>query len=86
MYHITHEPFPDKLLGELIRSTGTRIADVRDFLEDVKPGLEYKVVPITDPYGPTLVDANIQCLVVSEETSRGGELINVKRKERVEYA
>ena len=82
---IQHMSFPDKLLGELIRPTDTRIADVRDFLEDVKPGLEYNVVAITDPYGPTLEDASIQCLVVSEETSRGGELINVKRKERVEY-
>ena len=75
----------DKVLSELIRPTDARIIDVLSFLTDVKPSLQYKVTPITDPFGPTLVDEALQCLVVSEETVKGGQLVNVKRSERVEY-
>ncbi|KAI0210274.1 Bifunctional coenzyme A synthase [Lamellibrachia satsuma] len=72
----------NKVLSELIRPTDARIKEVLGFLKDIKPALQYTVTPITDPYGPTLVDASLQCLVVSEETLRGGQSVNLKRKER----
>ena len=60
-----------------------RLSKTREFLDDVKPSLEYRVVPITDPYGPSIVDATLQCIVVSEETLRGGNAVNKKRGEKV---
>ena len=72
-----------KKLCELMLPLSTRIADVQHFLKDIKPDLEQNVVPITDPFGPTIVEPNLHCLVVSEETKTGGETINAKRLERV---
>jgi pantetheine-phosphate adenylyltransferase len=47
---------------------------VTDFLKLFKPTLkQYEVVSISDIYGPTGWDDNIQALVVSEETRSGGE-------------
>lgn len=56
------------------------------FLVDVDPSLHYEVVPITDPYGPTITDPDIDCIVVSAETKLGGEKVNVERKNRVSKA
>lgn len=73
----------DKVLPELIEPYELRAAKLREFLEDVKPSLCYDIVPLADPFGPAVTDPNLQCLVVSEETHRGGEAVNRKRLENV---
>ncbi|TRZ15661.1 hypothetical protein HGM15179_011426 [Zosterops borbonicus] len=70
-----------KVLPELIEPYELRAAKLREFLEDVKPSLCYDIVPLADPFGPSVTDPNLQCLVVSEETRRGGEAVNRKRLE-----
>ncbi|XP_075631225.1 bifunctional coenzyme A synthase [Balearica regulorum gibbericeps] len=70
-----------KVLMELIEPYELRAAKLREFLEDVKPSLRYDIVPLADPYGPSVTDPDLQCLVVSEETRRGGEAVNKKRLE-----
>ncbi|KAJ7905660.1 hypothetical protein B0H14DRAFT_2661054 [Mycena olivaceomarginata] len=57
----------------------TRIAAVRAFLARFKPGLEVDAVPISDVYGPTGWDPNIQALVVSKETADGARAIATHR-------
>ncbi|NXJ69657.1 COASY synthase, partial [Rostratula benghalensis] len=71
----------DKVLAELIEPYEVRAAKLREFLEDVKPSLRYDIVPLADPYGPSVTDPDLRCLVVSEETRRGGEAVNKKRLE-----
>ncbi|NXU67578.1 COASY synthase, partial [Horornis vulcanius] len=71
----------DKVLPELIEPYELRAAKLREFLEDVKPSLCYDIVPLADPFGPSITDPDLQCLVVSEETRRGGEAVNRKRLE-----
>ena len=73
----------DKTLCELIGPCELRIDEVLDFLTDIKPSLEYKIVPISDPFGPSIVDPRLQCIIVSEETKRGGEAVNKRRQENV---
>lgn len=70
-----------KKLWELIEPVEQRINNVLSFLRDVNPDLEYNVFPLTDLYGPTKDDPKIQLLVVSEETMKGGNKINEKRRE-----
>ncbi|XP_037266799.1 bifunctional coenzyme A synthase [Falco rusticolus] len=70
-----------KVLPELIEPYELRAAKLREFLQDVKPSLRYDIVPLADPYGPSVTDPDLQCLVVSEETRRGGEAVNKKRLE-----
>ncbi|KAM4756720.1 bifunctional coenzyme A synthase [Cyanocitta cristata] len=70
-----------KVLPELIEPYELRAAKLREFLEDVKPSLCYDIVPLADPFGPSITDPDLQCLVVSEETRRGGEAVNRKRLE-----
>ncbi|XP_022109197.1 bifunctional coenzyme A synthase-like isoform X2 [Acanthaster planci] len=73
-----------KTLPELIQPLDARIASVCDFIRDVKPHILQpdSVVPISDPYGPSIVDPEMRCIVVSEETKRGGDAVNKNRQEK----
>lgn len=57
----------------ILQRLPVRTQRVRDFLQLFRPGITYDVVPITDVYGPTGWDPNIQALVVSQETVNGAE-------------
>lgn len=60
-----------------------RVQRLKEFLQDIKPSLEVEIVPLIDPFGVSIVDPLLQCIVVSEETRRGGEAVNLKRIENV---
>lgn len=69
---------------ELIDSTEKRVKTVQEYLNLVKRTINYIVVPITDPFGPTVTDPEIDALVVSKETLKGGDL-GKKKKYRFIY-
>lgn len=70
-----------KLLWEMIEPCAVRMCSVEDFLRDIDPGLQYDIVPIYDPFGPTKEDPNMQLIVVSTETYKGGLKVNELRHE-----
>ncbi|KAG0257976.1 hypothetical protein DFQ27_004871 [Actinomortierella ambigua] len=71
-----------KKFKEYLESLDTRIASVSQFLNTFKRGLRYEVVPISDIYGPTITDDNLQALMVSKETMKGGAAVNQERVNR----
>lgn len=75
------EMLKKKVLKELIQPYDVRVQRLREFLRDVKPSLETEIMPLDDPYGASVVDPQLQCIVVSEETRRGGEAVNRRRLE-----
>ncbi|KAJ0016067.1 hypothetical protein NQD34_014357 [Periophthalmus magnuspinnatus] len=70
-----------KVLKELIEPYSVRVQKLQEFLRDVKPSLEVEIVPLNDPFGVSVVDPLLECIVVSEETRKGGEAVNKKRIE-----
>ncbi|XP_018597432.1 bifunctional coenzyme A synthase isoform X1 [Scleropages formosus] len=75
------ELLKNKVLKELIEPYDLRVQKLKEFLQDVKPSLQYEIVPLSDPFGPSITDPNLECIVVSEETRKGGEAVNKKRQE-----
>lgn len=71
-----------KSLPELIQPTPVRIDSVVQFIETVKPQIGHRVVPITDMFGPTITDPDLQCIVVSDETKKGGDIVNQERQKK----
>ncbi|OBZ84988.1 Uncharacterized protein C1F12.08 [Choanephora cucurbitarum] len=67
---------------ELIAPTSQRVEYVKNYMQAVKRGIDYYIVPITDPFGPTATDPTIDALVVSKETLKGGDLVNNERAMR----
>ena len=59
--------------------------ELKDFVKEVKPGLEYRVVPIYDGAGPTVLpsEPEMDLIVLSQETRKGGQMINTEREKRV---
>ncbi|XP_029953996.1 bifunctional coenzyme A synthase [Salarias fasciatus] len=70
-----------KVLKELIEPYSTRVQRLQTFLHDIKPSLQVEIVPLDDPFGASIVDPLLECIVVSEETKKGGEAVNKKRLE-----
>ena len=53
------------------------------FLYDIQPSIQYHVVPIIDPFGPSITVKDLQCIVVSQETLKGGNVVNEERLKKV---
>ncbi|XP_033963471.1 bifunctional coenzyme A synthase [Pseudochaenichthys georgianus] len=70
-----------KVLKELVEPYSVRVQRLQEFLQEIKPSLQVEIVPLDDPYGVSVVDPLLQCIVVSEETRKGGEAVNKKRIE-----
>ncbi|XP_034657602.1 bifunctional coenzyme A synthase [Drosophila subobscura] len=68
-----------KTLPDLILPVEERIAQLREFLTDIDSTLQYEIVPIDDPFGPTQHDPDLDMIVVSAETLRGGQKVNELR-------
>lgn len=73
--------FTAKTLNELILPVEQRIEELKKFLKEIDATLEYEIVPIDDPFGPTKSDPNMDMIVVSAETLRGGEKVNELRQQ-----
>lgn len=71
-----------KKLPELILPVAERIRNVQNFLKSFDATLQYDVVPISDPFGPTATDPDMDLIVVSQETLRGGQKVNELRAEK----
>lgn len=71
-----------KLLYELIDPVESRIKNLQDYLIDVNDSISYNIVPIYDHFGPSIEIEELEALVVSEETLKGGLKVNEKRRER----
>ncbi|ORZ19008.1 hypothetical protein BCR42DRAFT_349782 [Absidia repens] len=67
---------------EWIEPTEQRIEQVRQFCKKIRPDMIYDIVPIFDPYGPTITDPTIDALVCSQETLKGGHMVNDEREKR----
>lgn len=75
----------EKVLQELMEPVERRKEIVEEFLEEIKPSLKYDVVTITDPFGPTIHDPDMDLIVLSQETKKGGDMINTEREKKVLY-
>uniref|UniRef100_A0A8D0L468 Bifunctional coenzyme A synthase n=1 Tax=Sphenodon punctatus TaxID=8508 RepID=A0A8D0L468_SPHPU len=71
----------NKMLKELIQPYEQRMEQLVEFLVDIKPSLRYETVPLLDPFGPAITESKLHCLVVSEETRKGGLAVNKRRLE-----
>ncbi|KAK2717779.1 hypothetical protein QYM36_006539 [Artemia franciscana] len=71
-----------KTLFELIRPVNERIEYVKKFLKLIAPSLCTKIVPIYDPFGPSISDPNLEWIVVSNETLKEGQRVNEKRLQK----
>ena len=68
-----------KTLAELIEPIEVRCTAVERFVHAIAPEISVRTVPIYDMYGPTRTERDFECLIVSEETVKGGRMVNEER-------
>lgn len=73
------ESLQSKSMQEMLETLAVRTAVVQNFLTSIKPSVEFQVVHIPNPYGPSITDPTFDAIVVSEETRAGGDACNAKR-------
>ncbi|KAJ5074825.1 phosphopantetheine adenylyltransferase [Anaeramoeba ignava] len=71
-----------KEFSSFIEPYETRSENLLKFIYSVSPKLKPEIVPLEDPFGPSITSDNIQGIIVSEETQKGAEEINRIRKEK----
>lgn len=74
------EMIKEKRMSSIIQPYEVRSEAVRNFCETQH--INFEIVQLTDPYGPTLTDPEIDCLVVTELTQEGGYQLNHERNQR----
>jgi pantetheine-phosphate adenylyltransferase len=57
-----------------------RLKELKAFLNSLELSERSEIIPLNDPFGPTLTDSCIEVLVVSEETKPTALKINEKRR------
>ncbi|KAG0671983.1 hypothetical protein C6P45_004452 [Maudiozyma exigua] len=72
----------NKKYKDTVQDFDTRRENVVNFLNTFKPSLKIEIIPLKDVCGPTGTVPEIECLIVSRETVKGGEVVNKTRKER----
>eukprot|EP01100_Stratorugosa_tubuloviscum_P001938 TRINITY_DN1442_c1_g1_i1.p1 TRINITY_DN1442_c1_g1~~TRINITY_DN1442_c1_g1_i1.p1 ORF type:complete len:362 (+),score=108.61 TRINITY_DN1442_c1_g1_i1:48-1088(+) len=72
----------NKKFAEYLQSFEIRCENVRKFINLVNPKIAIHIEELSDPFGPSVVDPDLQALVVSKETIANGELVNVNRLKR----
>uniref|UniRef100_A0A914NB14 Dephospho-CoA kinase n=1 Tax=Meloidogyne incognita TaxID=6306 RepID=A0A914NB14_MELIC len=60
----------------------TRCANVENFVKDISENVNCITVPIYDAFGPAIEDNKCEAIIVSDETIKGAEAVNDKRKEK----
>ena len=65
-----------------VASYESRLRDVKEFLAERGFLERTEIVPLDDPFGPTIDNDDLEGIVVSEETEVGAEAINKLRVER----
>ncbi|OLY79111.1 Phosphopantetheine adenylyltransferase [Smittium mucronatum] len=80
---ISDEPLlKNKKFKEQLQSFETRLSNVRNFLNIIRPGLDYNLFPLADPFGPIITDGDIDTLIVSKETLTGVDKANEIRADK----
>jgi len=79
---LSSDEFAEKLSKpHVTASYEERLNELKALLSDPGFSVKAEIIPLNDPFGPTLTDRFIEALVVSEETQPMALKINKKRRE-----
>jgi len=79
---LTSDEFAEKKAKKISNNYSERLESLKSVIEKKFPGILYKISKLENDFGPAILEGKVQALVVSEELSAQGKVLNKLRKER----
>ena len=79
---LTSDELAEKKGKKLVNSFQIRYSTLESLLKEKFPRSLFEIVELDNDFGPAVIDGNVNALVVSEETSSKGQLLNKLRLEQ----
>tara|TARA_B100000029_G_C17128848_1_gene797986 strand:+ start:146 stop:592 length:447 start_codon:yes stop_codon:yes gene_type:complete len=59
-----------------------RFSNLKKTLDEKFSNTSFEIAELNDDFGPAVIEGNVDALVVSEETSKKGDILNAMREEQ----
>ena len=79
---LTSDAFISKNEKKIINNFEQRSENLEKIIHEKFPDCSFEIAKLDDDFGPAVIQGDVDALVVSEETSKKGAILNALRKER----
>ena len=79
---LTSDAFISKNDKKIINNFEQRSENLEKIIHEKFPDCSFEIEKLDDDFGPAVIQGDVDALVVSEETSKKGDILNALRKER----
>ena len=79
---LTSDAFISKNEKKIINNFEQRSENLEKIIHEKFPDCSFEIAKLDDDFGPAVIQGDVDALVVSEETSKKGDILNALRKER----
>ncbi len=78
---LTSDTFISKNGKKIINNFEERSQNLEKIIHEKFPDYSFEIAKLDDDFGPAVIEGDVDALVVSEETSKKGDILNTLRKE-----
>ena len=79
---LTSDAFISKNGKKINNNFEQRFKNLEKAIHDNFPNCSFQIAKLDDDFGPAVIEGDVDALVVSEETSKKGDILNALRKDR----
>ena len=79
---LTSDSFITKNGKKITNNFEQRFENLEKIIHQKFPDCSFEITKLDDDFGPAVIDGDVDALVVSNETHKKGDILNVLRKER----
>jgi len=79
---LTSDDFVSKKGKELLHNYLERLESLKTTIEKNFPSSQYQISKLENDFGPAVIEGEVEALIVSEEKSNQGEILNKIRSEK----
>mgnify|MGYP002630611886 FL=1 len=79
---LTSDAFILKNGKKIVNNFEQRSENLKKIIHKKFPDCSFDIAKLDDDFGPAVIEGDVDALVVSEETSKKGDILNALRKER----
>ena len=80
---LTSDEFISKHGKKINNNFEQRFENLEKMIHENFPNCSFEIAKLDDDFGPAVIEGDVDALVVSEETRKKGDILNLSRKERI---